>query len=392
MGSDHDAINRRDEIDDQDAIGERKAQHLEICASADRYTVEGDTTMMQELRFLHRALPEINESQVDLTTTFLDMPVSMPVFISSMTGGSAEGYRVNKILAQVAQHARIPVGMGSIRILYRKPEVIDHFMLKRLAPDVPVFANIGGVQLIEPDQHALIELVKRLEVDGLAVHLNPGQELAQPEGDRDFRGVLNGIARLCERSPVPVIVKETGFGIGPVDARELLERGVTYVDVAGSGGTNWVTVERYRMDEPEASIAREFSDWGLPTAVALAANRQFAGRILASGGLRTGLDVAKSIALGAASAGLALPFVRAVATDGYDGGVAFAERIRAVLRTAMVLTGSRSVPELQKAPLLDTPAFRDLVRQVSSTAAPAAETGDPAAAPPSITSGGAGRG
>ncbi len=346
-----------------DAIGERKAQHLDICADASRYDVEGGTTMLEHVRLLHRSLPEIDEQSVDTRTDFLDRTVSMPVFISSMTGGSAEGYRVNKILARIAQEARIPVGMGSIRILFRKPEVIDHFMLKRIAPDVPVFANIGGVQLVEPDLPRLTELVARLEVDAIAVHLNPGQELAQPEGDRNFDGVLDGIARLCEKSPVPVIVKETGFGIGAAETHELVERGVRYVDVAGSGGTNWVTVEGYRMDESDRAVAAEFADWGTPTAIALAATRDLPGRILASGGLRTGMDVVKSVALGAQAAGLALPFVRAVVDGGYESGLAFAERLRSVLRTAMTLTGSPDVAALRSAPVIETPAFTELTNR-----------------------------
>lgn len=347
-----------------ESIGERKAQHLEICSNESAYQVEGGSTMLDEVRFVHRALPEVDESEIDLTTTFLGRTISMPVFISSMTGGSAEGYRVNKILAEIAQDAGVPVGMGSIRILYRKPDVIDHFRLRNLAPDVPVFANIGGVQLIDPDQRELIELVKRLEVDALAVHLNPGQELAQPEGDRDFAGVLDGIARLVDASPVPIIVKETGFGIAPRDARALVDRGVTYVDVAGSGGTNWVTVERYRMEADAELVASEFSDWGIPTGIALAASRDLEGRLLASGGLRTGLDVAKSIALGAVAAGLALPFVREVVAGGHDAGLAFAERIRSVLRTAMVLTGARTVHDLAHAPLLRSAVFRDTTEQI----------------------------
>lgn len=346
-----------------DAIGERKAQHLDICADAERYAVEGGSTMLEHVRLLHRSLPEIDARSVDTSIDFLDHTVSMPVFISSMTGGSAEGYRVNKILARIAEEARIPVGMGSIRILFRKPEVIDHFMLKRIAPNVPVFANIGGVQLVEPDLDALVELLSRLEVDAIAVHLNPGQELAQPEGDRNFDGVLDGISRLCDRSPVPVIVKETGFGIGAAEAAELVDRGVRYVDVAGSGGTNWVTVEGYRMEEPERAVAREFADWGTPTAIALAATRDLPGRILASGGLRTGLDVAKSLALGAHAAGLALPFVRAVVDGGYEAGLAFAERLRSVLRTAMTLTGSPDVAALRRAPVIETPAFTELTNR-----------------------------
>ncbi|HKJ85250.1 MAG TPA: type 2 isopentenyl-diphosphate Delta-isomerase [Spirochaetia bacterium] len=347
------------------SIGERKAQHLEICADAARYDVEGGRTLLDSVRFVHRSLPEVDEPEVDLTTTFLDHSISMPLFISSMTGGSAEGYQVNKTLAQVAQAAGVPVGMGSIRILYRKPEVIDHFMLKRIAPDVPVFANIGGVQLLDPDQQHLVELIRRLEVDAIAVHLNPGQELAQPEGDRNFRGVLDGIARLCDLAPVPVIVKETGFGIGRTEALQLVDRGVRYVDVAGSGGTNWVTVEGYRMSDAERAVADEFRDWGIPTGVALAATRDLHGRMLASGGLRTGLDIAKCLALGAVAGGLALPFVREIRAGGFDAGLAFAERMRSVLRTAMVLTGSRTVADLRDAPLFVSPEFRTMTDQLA---------------------------
>jgi isopentenyl-diphosphate Delta-isomerase len=343
-----------------DAIGERKAQHLDICADASRYDVEGGSTMLEHVRLLHRSLPELDARSIDTRSDFLDRTISMPVFISSMTGGSTEGYRVNKVLARIAQEARIPVGMGSIRILFRKPEVIDHFMLKRIAPDVPVFANIGGVQLVDSNLDALTELVARLEVDAVAVHLNPGQELAQPEGDRRFDGVIDGIARLCDRSPVPVIVKETGFGIGAAEAHELVDRGVRYVDVAGSGGTNWVTVEGYRMAEADRAVAAEFADWGTPTAIALAATRDLPGRVLASGGLRTGMDVAKSIALGAQAAGLALPFVRAVADGGFEAGLAFAERLRSVLRATMTLTGSPDVASLRSAPVIETSTFTEL--------------------------------
>lgn len=350
-----------------DSIGERKAQHLEICVDDTNYRVEGGKTLLGELRFVHRALPEINESEIDLQTQFLGSTISMPVFISSMTGGSAEGYRMNKLLAQVAQETGIPVGMGSIRILFRKPEVMDHFHLKKIARDVPVFANIGGVQLIASDEIArLAELIKTLEVDAIAVHLNPGQELAQPEGDRDFRGVADGIARLCDQSPVPVIVKETGFGIDPTDAARLVAAGATYVDVAGSGGTNWVTVEGYRLPEQDRLVTEEFADWGIPTAVALDATRAMEGKILASGGLRTGMDVAKCVALGAVAGGLALPFAREVSRDGLEGGLKFAERLRRVIRTTMLLGGCRTVQELRQAPLLKSPAFLSQTEQLTA--------------------------
>lgn len=322
--------------------------------------------MIDEIQLIHRSLPELNADNVDTSVEFLGSRVALPCFISSMTGGSAEAFKANKDLARVAQHARIPVGMGSIRILFRHPEMIDHFRLKELAPDVPVFANIGGVQLRDGDNRRLIELIGKLEVDAIAVHLNAGQELSQPEGDRDFRGVLAGIAGLCEKCPVPVIVKETGFGIAPDEAGALIDAGVRYVDVAGSGGTNWMTVEGYRLKEPVQQVTDEFAGWGNPTAALLAASRSFRGRILASGGLRTGMDVVKSVVLGAVSVGLALPFIRAVTEEGVAGGLAVVERIRTVVRTAMVLTGSRTVADLGNAPYVTSPEIDRFVAALTS--------------------------
>ena len=342
---------------DSENIGVRKAKHLEICVRSDEYAVETATSLFDQLRFVHRSLPELNADAIDTTTAFLGHTVSLPVFISSMTGGSAEGFRVNKALARVAQEARIPVGMGSIRILFTNPDVFPHFHLKALAPDVPVFANLGGVQIRDLGHEEIREMVSRLEVDALVIHLNPGQELFQPEGDRDFQAILPAIARYCESSPIPVVVKETGFGIRPGEAKLLLEAGVSYVNVAGAGGTNWVQVEAFRLDRNEQRMAAEFASWGTPTAILVAASSHFAPRILASGGLRGGMDVAKSIALGASLGGLALPFARAVYHEGEAGVHALLDSIRRVLVTTMALTGAPNVDALKAVPLWRSPLF-----------------------------------
>ncbi|WP_455382369.1 alpha-hydroxy-acid oxidizing protein, partial [Salinispira pacifica] len=251
-------------------LGVRKARHLEICVDKDNFTVEFGSAGFEGVKLVHRSLPEISEREVDTGVDFLGTRVRLPLFISSMTGGSDAAYQVNKELAAAAQMAGVPVGMGSIRILFRKPDVITHFQLKKLAPDVPVVANIGAVQVRDVAAETIIELAKRLEVQGIAVHLNPAQELFQPEGDRDFRGILAAVARFCERSPLPIIVKETGAGIRPDEVKLLLDAGAAYVNVAGGGGTNWVTVEAYRLEGEEESAAREFDDWGTPTALILA--------------------------------------------------------------------------------------------------------------------------
>lgn len=337
-------------------IGERKARHLELCVSS-QYSVESGSALFDQLSFVHHALPELCSTELDTTVSFLGHSISLPLFVSSMTGGSAEGYRANKELARAAQEAGIPVGMGSIRILFRKPEVFDHFRLKALAPDVPVIANLGAVQVRDMEHEEIAELLRRLEVQGLAVHLNAGQELFQPEGDRDFRGILDALRRFIERSPVPIIVKETGFGIRPSEAAKLLEAGASYVNVAGAGGTNWIQVEAYRLPDRAARAARTFDGWGIPTALLLAALGNRDGRILASGGLRDGMDLAKALALGAHAGGMALPFIRAVTEAGVDGALDTVEEIRAVLETVMTLTGSHSVAELRAAPLLRSSEF-----------------------------------
>jgi isopentenyl-diphosphate delta-isomerase len=189
------------------------------------------------------------------------------------------------------------------------------------------------------------------------VHLNPGQELFQPEGERDFRGLKAGLARLMDASPVPVIVKETGFGIRPRLARELLAMGAAYVDLAGAGGTNWITVESYRPDSPDRGAAEEFADWGIPTAVLLASFGGSQDRLLASGGIRTGMDAAAALAMGAELAGMALPVIRAVVAGGAEAVVQYFEALGRTLRAVMLLTGSRRVADLARGVTWHEPGF-----------------------------------
>ena len=340
-------------------MSRRKTQHLEICLDGEQYHVETGTTRLAEVHPVHRSLPEVDSREVDPSTEFLGRPVAMPVFISSMTGGSEAAYRTNKDLAAVAEALGIPVGMGSMRILFRNPDVLDHFRLKRYAPGVPVFTNIGAVQLPHMSHDEIFRMADTLEVDGIAVHLNPGQEIFQPEGDTDFAGVLDALGRFIERSPMPVLVKETGFGINPREIQTLRELGAAYVDIAGSGGTNWIRVEAYRDADPVvAEAAAEFDEWGLPTGLLLAALGREQRGILASGGIRTGMDVVRALMLGAEGVGLALPFVRAVKRGGVERAIEFGRRLDYVIRTAMTLTGCRRVAELRSAPIWLEDALR----------------------------------
>lgn len=349
-------------------ISRRKEHHLDICLDDRRYPDPARRgTSLDQVQLLHQALPELDSAAVDTSQPFLRATLRLPLMISCMTGGSGRGRSANRALAAAAQRAGIAVGVGSIRPLLRDPAVFPDFHVKPLAPDVPVLANLGAVQLRElqqADAGRLRGVLERLEVQALVVHLNAGQELFQPGGDRDFRGLLDAIERAVAHCGHPVLVKETGFGIRPGLVRRLLGCGVRYVDLAGAGGTNWVQVEGRRLTGDGAASAETFADWGLPTAVLLALLGDVAGQVIASGGLRHGVHLAKAVALGAACGAMALPFIRAVMTAGSDGAVALIERIERELRTAMTLCGAASLAALRRVPVLQAAAFRHQVAEL----------------------------
>ena len=334
-------------------IQSRKKSHLEACVDGPEADISSTVGAGFELvRFEHEALPELDLEEIDTTTDFLGTDLALPLMISCMTGGTHQGRDANRDLAIAAQACGVAVGLGSMRVGLENPDVLDHFSVKAVAPDVPVVANLAAAQLREIDHDRIADALDHLRVQAIALHLNPGQELFQPDGDRSFRGLEAAIAAFTERCPVPVIVKETGFGISVSTALRLLDAGVDYVDVAGAGGTNWVLVEAQRLDDADADAARALADWGNPTDAVLAAMRdepRLSGSIIASGGLRRGQDVAKAIALGAEIGALALPFIKDVFAGGAER---VAQRIRLlgrVLRSIMLLTGSRTLEDLRRA-------------------------------------------
>ena len=346
-------------------ISRRKEDHLDICLDEQRYpdpALRGSS--LDQVQLLHQALPEVDSAGLDTTQPFLGATLRLPLMISCMTGGSGRGRTANRALAAAAQRAGIAVGLGSIRPLLQDPAAFADFHVKPLAPDVPVLANLGAVQLRELDGRTLRRVLERLEVQALVVHLNAGQELFQPAGDRDFRGLWGAIERAVAECGHPVLVKETGFGIRPGLVRRLLGRGVRYVDLAGAGGTNWVQVEGRRLTGDGPASAAAFADWGLPTAVALALLGDVGGRVIASGGLRHGVHLAKAVAMGAACGAMALPFIRAVMAAGSAGAAALIDRIEHELRAAMTLCGAASLAALRRVPVLQSASFRHQVAEL----------------------------
>ena len=327
----------------------RKDEHLRINIHED-VAAKGVETGFDGWRFVHRGLPEIDLDDVDLRTTFLDRPVGAPLLVSCMTGGTEQARVINRRLARVAHEQRLAMGLGSCRVLLEQPDVLPTFDVRDIAPDVPLLANLGAVQLnLGVDVDACRHLLGVLRADALVLHLNPLQEALQPSGNTVFRGLLARIATVCEQLGAPVIVKEVGWGISEELVVSLFEAGVAAVDVAGAGGTSWSEVERHRISDPvRARVAAAFAGWGIPTTEALIQARRVApGRMLiASGGVRDGIDVAKALALGADSVGIAGGLLRAAADgdDALDDAVAV---ILEELRLAMFCVGATGVIDLR---------------------------------------------
>ncbi len=335
-------------------IENRKLDHIRI-------NLENDVqfprlrTGLGSVRFVHQALPGLDLDQVDTSTQFLGKSLSAPLLISSMTGGTAEARAINRNLAVAAQHASIAMGLGSQRAALQDPALIPTFQVRDVAPGILLLANLGAIQLNYGYGPAeCLRAVEMVAADALILHLNPLQEAVQPEGDRDWSGLLGKIERVCRALPVPVIAKEVGWGLSAQAAQDLANAGVAALDVAGAGGTSWSEVESHRAPTPlHGRIAAAFADWGLTTLESLRAVRQAAPHLpaIASGGLRNGIDVAKVIALGASLAGIASPFLRAAAQSP-EAAVDKATELVSVLRIAMFAAGAGSISQLQETPLL----------------------------------------
>ncbi len=330
-------------------IEARKHDHIRLSLTED-VQFEHQPTGFDSLRFEHLALPELDFADVDPSTTLLGKPLAAPLLISSMTGGPSLGGTINQNLAKAAQNVGVGMGLGSQRITLVRPESTASFQVRQVAPDILLIGNIGAVQLNYGVGLAECrQLVESVGADALYLHLNPLQEVIQPEGDTNFKDLIPKIRLIARDLGVPVLIKEVGSGISGSLARKLADTGISALDVSGGGGTSWAIIEAKRAQTPmQQSLGERFRDWGIPTTVSLIQCRDALPTmpLIASGGIRTGIDIAKAIALGADAAALAHPFLEA-ATRSSEAVEEVLHRLIQELKIAMFLVGARTIADLK---------------------------------------------
>lgn len=344
-------------------IGARKDDHIALCTT-DEVAFQAKTNLLEDVELVHDSLPDLALDEVDLTTRFGHTVLRAPLVIAAMTGGTERAEAINRDLATIAEAYGIGLCFGSQRPLLVRGLRHGYFV-RDVAPTIPIFGNIGVVQARETPTRALAEMLYACGADFLCVHLNPAQEVVQPEGDRDFRGGLDTIRRLVAELPQTVVVKETGCGLSRAVGERLVEAGVRHVDVSGAGGTSWVGVEAKRAAAGQRALGDRFWDWGTPTGASLAQLSDLGLEIVATGGVSSGLMAARAIALGATAAGIARPFLQAQAR-GVDALRAAVGQVIDELRLAHLLTGSRNGDALRAAPLVLGPRLLRWVPRASS--------------------------
>ncbi len=334
----------------------RKIEHLDICLTEE---VEAGDTLFGDVRLVHQSLPETDLREIDTSCAFLGRRLELPLMIAAMTGGCEEARQINEALAGVAERRGLAFGLGSQRAMIERPELTPTFSVRSVAPSALLLGNIGitALRQVAPDRVA--RAVEAIGADGLCVHINPGQEIFQKEGDHDFAGCVEALAALCRDVRFPVIGKEVGNGISRRAAERLKDAGVKAIDVGGLGGTSWTLIDSMRSGKDSS----RFRDWGIPTAAAILEARRVRLPVIATGGLRNGLHMAKSIALGADLCGMALPFLRVLSGEGVQGVENFVDSLERDFRQALFLTGCRNVAELQKVNVILGPTLKEWVTQ-----------------------------
>jgi isopentenyl-diphosphate delta-isomerase len=337
----------------------RKAEHIRISLNHNVQARRIDTGF-EEVHLVHKALPEVDKQKVSLSTAVFGHKFAAPLIVGAITGGTFEATRINSAIAEAVEELGLGMGVGSQRAAIEDRKFENTFaVVRKKAPTAFLIANLGGIQFV--NGYGLKEArraIEMIDADAIAIHLNPLQEAVQPEGQTNFEGILQGIREVAEDLDKPVIAKETGAGIAAEDAKKLESAGVKGIDVSGAGGTSWAAVEYYRAKERGNSSQRRlgdvFWDWGIPTAVSVVeVSRTVKVPVIASGGVRDGVDVAKALCLGASLASLSQPMLHA-AVRGVKETVETLSLLMEELRNVMFLVGEESVRDLQKAPLVIT--------------------------------------
>ena len=348
---------------ENELISNRKDEHIDISLEKD---VDSEIhTWLDSIFLVHNSLPELDMKDVSIKAKLFGREFNAPLLIEGMTGGTKRGAEINEQLATIADELNIPMMVGSQRIAIENPDLSWTFSVARdVAPNLFLIGNIGAAQLIEYDVKQIAKAVDMIDANALAIHLNPLQESVQPEGDTNFRGVLNKIKKISEEINVPIMIKETGAGISMEVAQKLVDANVQAIDVSGLGGTSWSAIEVYRAlnqnDEIKAHLGKKFWSWGIPTAASIIEVKSVVGdkiQVIASGGIRDGIDIAKSIAIGADFAGMAKPILKAL-SKGVDELKTFLLKLFLEIRNAVFLTGAKNIYELKNVPIVIFPPLK----------------------------------
>jgi len=339
------------------ATQDRKSSHLSICSKKD-VAFREKRTGFDDIDFVHCALPELDLGKIDISSSLFGKKLSAPFVIEPITGGSAEAGKINRSLAEAAQEAGVAMGLGSQRAMLENPSLVNTYKVRDVAPDIFLFGNMGVAQLLEYDPRRIQEALEQVGADALFLHMNALQEAIQPEGNRNFEKCISSIEKLTSQLKLPVVAKETGAGVSREVAISLKNAGVKGIDVGGAGGTSWGAVELLRNPAAHGS----FWEWGIPTTLSIVEVASSCNLpVIASGGIRSGVDAAKALALGADYAGAALPFLKSAE----KGSKAVAEELadwEQQLKTCMFLAGSKNLASLVNSPLIITGKTAELFK------------------------------
>lgn len=346
------------------SIQRRKDDHLDLCATDD-VAFRGTTTLFERVQLVHQSLPDLHVDQIDTSVRLLGKTLRLPLVIAAMTGGTERAAEVNRDLASLAEVHGLGFGLGSQRAMHRQPDTAWTYQVREWAPSTLILGNMGVVQARELASREIAKVVSDIGADALCIHLNPAQEIVQPEGDRDFRGGVETYKRLAAELPIPVLGKETGCGLSYETALKLRAAGVSTVDTSGAGGTSWVGVETLRATGGQAQLGNLLWDWGVPTAASVHACVRAGLTTIATGGIQNGLDAARALALGASAVGIARPLLQAHVRGGKAEAERFIQQVATELRAVMLLCGApdiqalRSVPRLVFSPLREWMALAE---------------------------------